>query len=359
MTPGRREILRGLSCLALSSSAFGLAGACASGEPSTRGQAKPIATIAVLSPVSGANAVVGRAMERGARLAAGTDLKLHVLDTGSTVAGAAAAGLSAARLKAGLIIGPASGEEARAVGGSLPVLALSNDENLGGAFGLGLTAAQSVGAVLAYARGQGVRTLAMITTGSAWSAQCEAAARRIALSAGLQVMGGVTPAAGDASGALVAGLRRLGGGQAPNAVLVPEGGAFLAGVAAELAASGIQILGTSQWLGEDFLLPAVAGAWVAGPDPAASTSFAVAYQKQHAEQPGLIAALSYDATMIARALARAGELNRAGLVSPEGFGGLLGPIRFAEDGRAQRRLSILVAARGGARILAGGPREWA
>jgi len=302
--------------------------------------------VALLLPLSGASAVVGLSMQRAAMLAQSPTAKADetmIFDTGGTAAGAVAAVQQALRQDARAIIGPLFAEESRAAAqaaGAVPVLSFSNDEDLigSGAFLMGITAGQSVTAILRYARGRGIRRVALYDGPSRWSAQGHAAAERLRGAAGLEV---ISLPAGTTPADLPAALRRAGGGELPDALLVTEGGDALRLVARAMAGSGLQLLGTQQSL--DLPPQDVAGAWLSGPDPAGLSDFAGRYQSGRAGGPGLIAALAYDAMMIIESLRAGGVVDRSALVAAPSFNVVTGPIRFATDGSASRALAILVA----------------
>lgn len=300
---------------------------------------------ALLVPLTGSSASLGRSMQRAAAMAQPTDARdaaLMVLDTGGTASGAAAVAADALRRGAAFILGPLFAGEVRsvtaAVAGRVPVLAFSNDETLGdgGAFLLGITATQAVAGVLGYARRRGVRSVAMLGGASPWAAQAAAAALRQQGEIGLVVR---TVATADA-----AALRRTNGGELPDALLVAEGGAAFAAAARAIAGSGVQLLGTLEAIEPGQPIgPDIQGAWIAAPDPAAVGDFAQDFEQRNGGAPGLIAALAYDGAGIVRSLLAAARLDRAGLLQTASFPGVAGAVHFREDGSATRQLAILVA----------------
>jgi len=300
----------------------------------------------MLLPLTGASATIGLSMQRAAMLAQSpraTAGDLIVLDTGGSAAGATAAVAAALRGGAQIIIGPLFAQESRAAAqaaGAVPVLSFSNDEALigSGAFLLGITASQSVTAILSYARGRGVRRVAVLSGSSRWAAQGDAAAERLRGAAGLDIR--MLPQ-GTTAATLMAGLRRAGGGDLPDALLVTEAGDSFRAAVRATAASGLQLLGTQQAL--DLRAKDIAGAWLAGPNPAALSDLANRYRAGSANNPGLLAALAYDAMTIVEVLRSGGAVDRAALLAAQPFAALTGPLRFAGDGSATRDLPILVA----------------
>ncbi len=314
----------------------------------------------LLLPLSGTNASVARVMERATTLAAPADPKYEAIpsfDTGGTPGGAAAAATAALKAGAGMILGPLSSAEVRpvlaAVGGQVPVLSFSNDPALldSGAFLLGITPSQSVTAIFGYARGRGVRQVGVVVGDDSWSRAALAAAERSAPGAGL-TLGPIVNAAGRDAGALLGELRRS--GDLPDAVLLPTGGVQMAALARMLKDQGAQILATVQTIaGSAGDSSAFDGAWLAGYDPELFGDFARSYQARHGGDPGLIAALAYDAANIARTLARNRTLSREGLLGTQ-FDGISGSLQFRSDGSCLRGLTILAADSSGNRMIGRG-----
>ena len=189
MTSTRRRLLQGLG-LALGASLAPSVGFAASRDNSKR----PLG--ALLLPLTGEAADLARSMAQAAVLAQGTDAgkrALPVFDTRGTPEGAAAAAVAALKAGAPLLLGPLFAREIAAVAaaaGGAPVLAFSNDAWCRariGAFLLGVTAAQSVEAVLGYARRRGVRRVAMIAEPGGWGEQAGAAARLVAGDVGIEL----------------------------------------------------------------------------------------------------------------------------------------------------------------------------
>lgn len=353
MRPTRREALQGLAFGALASGSLAVASSCSTFSPP-----KSIARIAMLSPISGERATSGKSIAQAIGLISAPGIKLQIFDTQGNAEGAASAATAAAAFNPSIIIGPASAEEASAVKALVPVLTLSNDETLQalGLHVLGVTAAQSTAAVLGYARRAGVRSIGIVGGRSEWSARCENVARNAGALIGVQLVAAVD--SGAAAEEVIAGLRAAGGGELPNAVFFPEGGAALSRIAPILTAAGVQLLGSTQWSASDLALPSVQGAWVSAPDPAAAARFSEAYTRAYAQTPTMLAGLAYDAMLIAKTLASA-EVTSDALTREEGFNGVTGAIRFPAGKPSERRLSILVASPGGARVATNEALPWA
>lgn len=309
---------------------------------------------ALLVPQSGQYAALGRSMERAAALVQGAsddgkrhDSVMRVYDTGGTPEGAANAARAARKAGASIIFGPVFAHEVPAVLGAIgrevPVITFSNDAALieSGAFLLGMTARQSVAAILGYASSRGIRRIAVAGSSEGWGMQARSAASALAAAEGLAL------SQLPASGVLAASADAL-----PDAVLATDP-ATLVNLAPQLAAQGVQALGAFQ--GMDLapdMLARLDGAWIAAPDPAGCAGFARAYEQRNGAAPGTIAALAYDAAGIAVQLTRGGGTDRSALLAGGSFKGVCGNVRFHEDGSAARTLAILQVTQGQLRTVA-------
>lgn len=308
------------------------------------GKKKDKRPLVLLVPLTGSRAALGHIMQEAALLAkiAAKDGEgeLIVLDTAGTPLGAAKAAKEALARDAGIVLGPVFADEASAaaaaVGGKVPVIVFTNDSRarLSGAHVFGITPGQATTAVLRYARTRGVRDLLVIGDGTPWSD----AARASAL---------------DSQGELGMNVRAIevrpdqplpDAGDVPAAVLIPGGGDTLLAAARNLRGTGAQLLATIQGLDyRPAALDALDGAWIASVDPDQFNSFATAFEARNGGDPGAIAALAYDAVLIAQKLREADALDRAGLLNPSGFECVTGPVRFRTDGSCARQFAILVA----------------
>lgn len=299
--------------------------------------------IALLVPLTGPRAQLGLSMQQAALLAENSAF-VQSFDTGGTAAGAAKAAAAALKKHPAMILGPLLAEEVPAVSSTVarrvPIIAFSNDSVLRqpGTWIFGITAGQVTSAILRYARGRGIRSVAMIDDGSPWSAAAALAAGQAERELGLDVRvlqvkaGQALPAAGEA----------------PDAVLLPGSGDAVLAAARNLRDTGIQFLGTLQGLDyRPSALEALDGAWIASPDPQAFGTFASAFAARNGGNPGTIAALAYDAAGITNALRGTNTLNAQGLMDAKGFHGVTGPVRFRTDGSVARDFAILVASKQG------------
>ena len=338
----RRGFVGGLGCTALA--------ACAPGHPFTGGGSQgPGAKGAfALLPLSGASAALGQDMARAMSLA-GSGLTLpEALDAGAGADQATAAAKTAMARQARLILGPLRADQVHAVlalAGQVPVVTFSNDESLAGsgAFIFGVTPAQSVATMFSYAKAQGITRVALVAADTPFGRSSAVAARAIAAAGGLHLA--ATLLRDPAKPGLASALRSASGGVMPEAVFLPDRGVALQAFARGLKGAGRQIMGSTQWgLGADAQAlsnPDLDGAWFAAPPPDHFQPFADRFEAAFGTTPGFVAALGYDAALVALDLGRSGAMTRTGLLRASGFSGALGRFRFQADGRCTRDLAVL------------------
>lgn len=312
----------------------------------------------LLLSLSGPHAAVGRSMERAAILAQAAVVKKRralVFDTGGTPEGAAVAAQQAVKKGARVLLGPLlAGEVAAAVAAAAgrPVIAFTNDEAARGPGGVvfGITATQLTSGVLRYARSRGVRRIAVIGTGSTWSRQAVAAARRLQTEIGYDMV----EIAADPTGNDAALLRAINAGNGVDAAFVAETGEPLIVMAKALGSAGVQILGAGPVTDPTpERLAVLRGAWLGSADPDGFADFARSYETANGGLPGTIAGLAFDATNIAIAVTDDPE-PAAALLRPEGFAGVTGRVRFGAEGRVLRQVAVLTPGGDGLSRLEGG-----
>lgn len=335
----RRDLLKFLQSGLVASAASVVIPSSAFAAPGGKDKKTDKRPIALLVPLSGDRARLGLSMRQAALLAENSAY-VQVYDTGGTAAGAAAAATLALKKPPALILGPLLAEEVPAVtstvAGRVPIISFSNDSVLKapGTYIFGITAAQVTSAVLRYARGRGVHSVAVIDDGTPWSAAAVLEASHMETELGLSVR----------TLAVRPGAPLPDAGEAPDAVLIPGSGDAVLAAARNLKDTGVQLLGTFQALDHrPESLAVLDGAWLASPDPVAFGTFASEFAARNGTQPGAIAGLAYDAAGIANKLRADNKLNTEGLLGAGGFHGVTGPVRFRTDGSVARDFAIVVA----------------
>ncbi len=360
-----------------------------------RAAAAPV-NIAILLPLSGANARVGNALLNAAQMAlfdvGGQNLVLWPKDTEGTPEGAARAVEAALQDGVELILGPlfrgsvqAAAESARARG--VNVVAFSNDRSVAGdgVFLMGFMPEQQVDRVVNFARTQGITRFAALLPETPFGATIEDALRAAMVRGGgdlvrveryfTDVKDFQDPVQrvadyGRRSGLLRAARRDLEhrndeiskrtlerlanldtiGELGYEALFIAEGGARLRAIAPllpfyDVDPDNVRFLGTRLW--EDPAIgrePAMVGGWFAGPSPEAAESFRARYAALYGTAMPRVASLAYDATALAAVLSRAAErpyFAEKSLRNQNGFVGIDGIFRFDEEGIAQRGLAVI------------------
>ncbi len=360
--------------------------------------------VAVLAPLSGANAERGRALVQAAQLALSPpgSPPLDVRDTGGTAQGAAQAAQAALAAGAGIIIGPLTAAETAAVApaaraAGVAVLAFTTDpaQAQPGVWVLGITPAQQVRRLVAAASAQGkTRFAAVLPETEFGRAMADALAGAVS-SAGLaapdiRFHAGTTASinttmreAADYAGRrgpvdaqiraaraarTAAGRRRaeeLGRTPIPpapmDALLLADTGERLGTIASllpfyDLDPPEVRVLGPALWAAPAARADAeLRGAWFAAPDPAARAAFDGQYQAQFGTPAPGLADFAFDAASIARVLAGEGGYSAAALTRPEGFAGVNGVLALQADGTVRRGLALFEIRRGVVEVVEPAP----
>jgi ABC-type branched-subunit amino acid transport system substrate-binding protein len=319
--------------------------------------------VAVLVPLSGANAAVGQSLANAATLAlldaGGERIRLTVYDTAKS--GAAAAAAQALADGNRLFLGPLLADDVRAVApvarrADVPVIAFSNDVSVAGPgiYLLGFTPSQSVARVVGYARRQGLVRFAALTPRGIYGRRVGQAMIDATERAGGRLVG-IQEYDRDAAG-LRAAAARLG---AADAVLIADAAhtAALGAPAVRAATQGGRILGTELWANDAGLgtLPALRGAWYAAVPDTLFNQMRGRYRARYGAAPYRLASLGYDAVLLAIRTARdwrpGAPYPQRALRDPAGFSGIDGPYRFGSDGVALRALEVREVSAGGTSVV--------
>ncbi len=363
-------------------------------EPAPPPRTVDVPRIALLLPLSGPSAAVGRHLLNAAQLAlfdfADTNFELLPHDTKGTPAGAVEAAALAIGDGASLILGPLLSASVQAVtpaarAAGVNVISFSSDRAVAGdgVFTMGFLPADQIRRVVQYAGTRRLERFAALVPDDTYGLRVVDALYKAAAENGLVVtdLSYYNPQTIDFAPiirrlanydtrrqtlldqkAALEGrddevaqqaLKRLENaetlGEVPfDALLIAEGGKRLQAIAAllpyyDIDPKKIRMLGTGQWdapgLGAE---PALVGGWYAAPPPAARLEFTLRYKATYDEEPHRLATLAYDATALAAVLAQGeGGFGFAAITAPQGFVGRDGIFRFLPDGTAQRGLSII------------------
>src|SRR5712671_189436 len=368
------------------------------GGPPPPGAGGPV-KVAVLLPLSGANAELGKAMLEAAQMAlftTGNDrLTLVPRDTTGTPDGAAGAARAALADGAQLILGPLLAAEVDAVKpvageAKINVIAFSTATQLAGdnVFLMGFLPRQEVVREAAFARESGLSRFAVLAPNSEYGRLMTDALRETASQAGATVVKAETfdsrssdvgPAiqrlAGNTASAAPGTSPEPDAAPAPgptqrvsfDALLLPEGGDQLKQIARRLKTAGIaspqvRLLGSGLW--DDASVssePALVGGWFAASPPDARREFQSRFQSTYGHAPPRLASLAFDAAALAAVLAKAGgpaPFSHDAILNPSGFTGVDGLFRFTPQGLVQRGLAVLEVQPQGPVVVSPAPRDF-
>jgi ABC-type branched-subunit amino acid transport system substrate-binding protein len=326
--------------------------------------------VAVLVPLSGANAALGQSLLNAANLAlfdtGGERIRITAYDTGH---GAAAAANEALADGSGLILGPLLAQDVRAVAPiaarrGVPVIAFSNDDSVAGdgVYLMGLDPGQSVRRVVAYARSRGAQRFAAIVPTGDYGQRAGRALTQAVEGAGASLVGIQTYERNAAS--LRAAAARLTAQGRPDAILVADGARIAVQLIPTLRAVSPQprILGTELWATEGNLgaSPGLRGAWFAAPSDGNFAAFSQRYRARYNARPFRLATLGYDAVLLTVRIAADWPIGRRfperALRDAGGFVGVDGAFRFGRNGVAERALEVREVGVNGASAVSPAPR---
>jgi ABC-type branched-subunit amino acid transport system substrate-binding protein len=319
--------------------------------------------VALLVPLSGANAGVGRSLANATQLALLDTRNERIrITTYDTASGAAAAATRAIADGNRLILGPLLAEDVRAVApiarrAEVPVLSFSNDVSVAGdgAFVLGYAPAQSIERVVEHARRSGVTAFAGLVPTGVYGDRASTALLRSVESAGGQVVGIQTY--DRSGGSVAAAVTRLSRTSPYQAVLIADSAGTAAGAMPALrrSARSARVLGTELWNTDSGVGGATAlnGAWFASVSNTLYRQYATKYRTRFGAAPYRLSSLGYDAVLLTVRIARdwrvGDEFPASRLTDRDGFAGLDGAFRFSRDGVAERALEVQEI-RGGATV---------
>ena len=341
-------------------------------EPSQPGLPQDVERnrVAVLVPLTGPNAAVGRSIANAANLAildtGGAHVRITVYDTGG---GAAAAAQKALAEGNRLFLGPLLSEDVAQVAAiarqaGVPVVSFSNDVSVAGdgVFVMGFTPTQSIDRVIAYAKSRGLSRIAgLIPAGvygrRAGTALLAAANDNDATIVSMQSFDR-TPAS------LSAAVAKLGPRASYDAVLIADNGRIALQAAPLIRkAAGVEprLLGTELWATDPALAaaPAMTGAWYASVPDAMYAQLAAKYRQRFGRPPYRLASLGYDAVLLTVRIAADWRQGAAfpmrELTDKGGFAGVDGAFRFDRNGIADRALAVTQVGPHGGTVVSPAP----
>jgi branched-chain amino acid transport system substrate-binding protein len=333
--------------------------------------------IAVLLPLSGANADLGKAMLEAAQLAlftmGGDKLTLVPRDTTGTAQGAADAAKAVIADGAKLIIGPLVADEVEAVkpiarDAHVNVIAFATKTQVAGdnVFLMGFLPRQEVAREVSFAHERGLSHFAALAPNSAYGHLMADSLKEIAAATGATATR-VEFYSGDPGPVIKKLAPANGAAPAFDALLVPVGGDQLKQIGQQLKAAGIDLakvhlLGSGLWDDPGIEAePTLAGGWFAASPPDARQFFVSRYQGAYGHAPPRLASLAFDAAALAAVLAKSPDpdpFSQAAIENPNGFTGVDGLFRFTQQGLVQRGLAVLEVQPGNDVVVSPAPKNF-
>ncbi|ARS29336.1 penicillin-binding protein activator [Sphingomonas sp. KC8] len=327
--------------------------------------------VALLVPMTGANAAVGQSIANAANLAlldtGGAKVRITTYDTAT---GAAAAAQRALADGNRLFLGPLLADDVRVVAAparaaGVPVVSFSNDAAVAGngVYLMGFSPSQSIDRVVRYARSQGSTKFAGLMPTGLYGRNASKALIHSAEASGGSVVSLQTFDRSPKS--LTTAIGKLGEAGGYDAVLIADGGRIAVQAVPQIRKAGgtsARILGTELWATENTLSasPGMNGAWFASVPEAMYRQLATKYRARFGRAPYRLASLGYDSVLLTVRIARDWKVGdrfpvRA-LTDSDGFAGVDGAFRFGADGVAERALAVHQIGTGGISTVAPAPR---
>jgi ABC-type branched-subunit amino acid transport system substrate-binding protein len=310
--------------------------------------------VALLVPLSGSNAGVGRSIANATQLALLDARSQQVRITNyDTAGGAAAAANRAIAEGAQVILGPLLADDVRAVApiarrAGVPVISFSNDVSLGGngTYVLGYAPSQSIARVVTFARSQGVTNFGGLVPNALYGSRASSVFLRAVEQAGGRVVSLQTY--DRAPAAVTQAVTRMNKDAPFDAVLIADGSATAAAAAPLLrrASPSTRVLGTELWNSDRAVATQAAlnGAWFASVPDNLYRQYAQNYRARFNAAPYRLSSLGYDAVLLVVRISRDWRVGSAfpqsRLRDADGFAGIDGAFRFGRDGVAERALEV-------------------
>jgi branched-chain amino acid transport system substrate-binding protein len=311
--------------------------------------------VALLLPISGADAEVGQSIANATTLALLDTRNMSIrMTTYDTSLGVEAAARKAVADGNRLILGPLRSDDVIGVArianpARVPIISFSNDVGAAGqnVFLMGHLPNQSIDRVVRYAKTKGMMRFAGIVPKTVYGQRAMSN-----LTNSVRNAGGIltTVQEIDASAASMdAAAKKIKAGGAIDAVLIADGGRSAINVIPALRRNGVnapKFLGTDLWNidGTFSSSPSMAGAWFASVSDAMYRQYADKYRARFGGAPFRLSSLGYDSVLLVARVAQTWKVGTAfptaRLTDPEGFIGIDGAFRFMPNGQSERMLEV-------------------
>lgn len=330
--------------------------------------------VALLVPMSGANAGVGRSIANATTMALlDTKAERVRITTYDTGAGAAAAAKKAIAEGNRLILGPLTADEVRAVApiaraANVPLISYSNDVSIAGdgTYLMGYMPTQSVDRVVGHASSNGINSFAALVPKGVYGERAGNAFLKAVKERGGTVVG--MESFDRSAGSVAAAVKRLANSSSYDALLIADVGRIAMDAAPLVRAGGgadARLLGTELWNTESGITGSAAlrGAWFASVSDGLYRQFASKYRARYKTAPYRLASLGYDSVLLTVRIAQEWKPGTPfpvrRLSDSDGYAGIDGAFRFDRDGIAERALQVQEVDAGKLTIVDPAPKGFA
>ena len=330
--------------------------------------------VAMLLPLSGADAAMGQSMKNAAMMAIGdinnNNLVVQFYDTKGTGSGARVALENALNADSRLILGPLRSDEVAAISNvardkEVPVITFSTSPAVlqEGVYSIGLLHDDQIGRIVKYAATQGRSRIAAVLPNNSSGANMFRSLRKAVSKQGVSLVkvGFYAPQSMDFTG-LVTQMKS--GGVDFDALLIPETGNRLKAISSmfsyyDVAAPEVLFMGTSVWdnisLNKETELY---GAVYPVMSLKNQSKFAGKYNELFSERPSGLSIFAYDAVALASILSRQGGDLNAQILRSEGYNGMSGSFRIFANGQNEHGLDVVKVSPGGKYVVEYAPQQF-
>ena len=329
--------------------------------------------IALLLPLSGKDAAVGKSLANATTLALidtkASNIRITSYDTARGALPAAQRAIADGNR---LILGPLFSDDVVAIAAAasaakVPIISFSNDVGIAGnnVFVMGYVPAQSIDRVVRHARAQGITRFAGLVPAGTYGQRASSAMLAAVSRAGGTVVAMQNYGAGNA--AVTTALKKMQQDSAYEAILIADSGAAAIRIVPLIRANGgetARILGTELWNTERTLpgSPTMRGAWFASVSDGLYRQYASKYRAQFGTDPFRLSTLGYDSVLLTTRIARDWKPGNAfpmdRLRDPGGFIGLDGAFRFSRNGVAERLMEVQQVGAGQLTVASPAPKSF-
>ena len=330
--------------------------------------------VAMLLPLSGADASMGQSLKNAAMMAIGdinnNNLVVQFYDTKGTGSGARIALENALNADSELILGPLRSDEVAAISSEarskdIPVISFSTSPNVlqEGIYSIGLLQDDQIGRIVKYAADNGRSRIAAVLPSNQAGANMYRSLQKAVQKRGISLtkVGFYAPGSMDFTG-LVTQMKS--GGVDFDALLIPETGNRLKAISSmfsyyDVAAPDVLFMGTSIWDNSSLNKETeLYGAVYPVMSLKKQSEFAQKYHNLFDERPSGLSIFAYDAVALASMLARQGGNIYEQIERPEGYNGMSGAFRILPNGQNEHGLDVVKVSAGGKYVTEYAPQQF-